>query len=116
MVAAYLAATGAAVLANGYAATVDFLQTQQTVANAIKVGASRSWLFPLGALKAAGAVGVLVGIGVPLIGVAAAAGLVLFFIGAIGAHIRVRWYSTIPFPAAFLLLAVAALTLRLTTL
>jgi hypothetical protein len=101
MFTAYLAVTVLAALANGYAAVVDFLQTDQTVANAIKVGASRSWLFPLGALKAAGAVGVLVGIGVPLIGVAAAVGLVLFFISAIGAHIRVRWYSTIAFRQHF---------------
>jgi hypothetical protein len=115
MVAAYLAVTVVAVLANGYAAVVDFLRTDQVVANAIKVGASPSWLFPLGTAKAAGAVGVLVGVGVPPIGIAAAAGLVLFFISAVGAHLRVRWYSTIPFPAAFLLLAAGALALRLAT-
>lgn len=115
MFAAYVAVIVLAVLANGYAATVDFLQTDQTVAQATKVGAPRQWLLPLGALKAAGAIGILVGIGIPEIGVAAAAGLVLFFIGAVGAHLRVRWYSTIPFPAVFLLLAVGALVLRLAT-
>jgi hypothetical protein len=39
---------------------------------------SESWLTTLGILKAAGAVGLLVGIRVPLIGIAAAIGLVLF--------------------------------------
>ena len=52
------------------------------------------------------------GIGVPLIGVAAAVGLVLFFVGAIITHVRAHVYS-FSFPAAFLLLAVGALGLRL---
>ena len=65
----------------------------------------------LATLKAAGALGLLVGlIGVPLIGTAAAVGLVLFFVGAIITHLRVRDYSIGP-AAAFLLLAVAALVL-----
>ena len=66
-----------------------------------------SWLLPLGALKFAGAVGLIAGIAVPLIGVAAAIGLVLFFACAIFAHLRVGWYSTLAFPIAFLLLSVA---------
>jgi hypothetical protein len=67
----------------------------------------------LGTLKAAGALGLLVGlIGVPLIGTAAAVGLILFFVGAIITHLRVRDYSIGP-AAAFLLLAVAALVLGL---
>ncbi|WP_305091498.1 DoxX family protein [Prescottella sp. R16] len=116
MFPAYLAVTALTVLANGYAATVDFLQTDRAVANAVRVGASRSWLLPLGTAKAAGAVGLLVGIAVPVIGVAAAIGLVLFFVCAIGAHVRAHWYSTIPFPAAYLVLAVGALVLRLATM
>jgi hypothetical protein len=40
---------------------------------------------------------------------------VLFFAAAIVAHLRVRWYSTIPFPAGFLLLAAGSLALRLAT-
>jgi hypothetical protein len=73
-------------------------------------------LFPLGALKAAGALGLLVGIAIPLIGVAASAGLVLFFVGAIFSAMRARWYAHIPYPATFLLLAVGSLFTRLATL
>ncbi|HEX7975443.1 MAG TPA: DoxX family protein, partial [Anaerolineales bacterium] len=40
-------------------------------------------LFWLGTLKAMGAVGLVIGIGLPLIGVAASLGLVLYFIGAV---------------------------------
>jgi DoxX-like family len=42
-----------------------------------------SWVFALGLLKAAGALGLLVGIGFPQIGVAASVGLILFFVGAL---------------------------------
>jgi DoxX-like family len=52
------------------------------------LGIPQGWLFPLGALKAAGALGLLAGIGVPLLVVAAAAGLVLFFVGAVIIHVH----------------------------
>jgi hypothetical protein len=77
-----------------------------------RVGVPRRALIPLAVLKIAGALGPLIGIGVPPLGVAAAVGLVLFFIGAIWAHIRVRDYASIPFPGMFLLLAAASLVLR----
>ena len=64
-------------------------------------------------LKLAGAVGLLVGIAVPALGVAAAIGLVLFFIGAIVTHVRAQDYSSIPFPGSLLLLAVASLVFRM---
>ena len=51
-------------------------------------------------------------IGVPLIGTASAVGLILFYVGAIITHLRVRDYSIGPV-AAFLLLAMAALVLGL---
>ena len=71
-----------------------------------------SWLPTLGALKAAGAVGLLAGLGVPIIGTAAATGLTLFFICAIVTHLRARDYS-IGGAGVFLLLAGAALVLEL---
>jgi DoxX-like family len=79
-----------------------------------KIGVSESWITILGILKAAGAVGLLVGIAVPIIGVAAAIGLVLFFIGAIVTHLRAGDYS-FGLAVIFLLLAAAALVLRLTS-
>ena len=68
----------------------------------------------LGILKAAGAA-LLIGIGVPLIGTAAATGLTLFFVGAIITHLRARDYS-FGLAVVFLLLVVAALVLRMSTL
>ena len=99
--------------ANIYAAAVDFRRPQWVLDNITKWGGRRSWLFTLGALKAAGAVGLLVGIGVPLVGVAAAIGLVLFFVGAIAVVIRAQWYAHLAWPSTYLLLAVGSLALRL---
>lgn len=47
----------------------------------------------------------------PLIGSAAAIGVVLYFIGAVVTHLRVKDYEIAP-PVALALLAAAALVLR----
>ena len=115
MFAAYVAVTVLAAAANIFSATLDFIRFKQILINMAKVGVSESWLTMLGALKAAGALGLLVGIRVPLIGIAAAVGLVLFFVGAIITHLRGRDYS-FGLAIVFLLIAVAALVLRVATL
>jgi hypothetical protein len=110
----YVAVTVLAAAANAAAAGFDFTRSELVLGNMARLGIPPAWLFPLGALKATGALGLLVGIGVPLLGVAAAAGLVLFFVGAVITHLRghaaARSYA---YPAAFLLLAVGSLALRL---
>lgn len=110
----YIVVTIFTAAANTYAAIVDFRRPQWVLDNMTKWGGSHSWLFKLGALKAAGALGLLAGIGVPMIGVAAAVGLVLFFVGAIAVVIRAHWYSHLPWPTTYLLLAIGSLALRLT--
>jgi hypothetical protein len=71
-------------------------------------------LFPvLGACLIAGGVGVVVGIFRPKIGVAAAAGLVLYFLSAMVAHLAVGDLAGLAAPIVPLLLSVAALTLRI---
>jgi hypothetical protein len=113
MFTAYVIGTIFAAAANIYAAIVDFRRPQWVLDNMTKWGGSHSWLFTLGVLKAAGALGLLVGIGVPLIGIAAAVGLVLFFVGAIAVVVRARWYAHLPWPSTYLLLAFGSLALRL---
>ena len=112
MFTAYIVLTLLAAVANAFSATLDFIRFKQILINMARVGVPESWITMLGALKAAGALGLLVGIGVPLIGTAAAIGLVLFFVGAIVTHLRARDYS-FGLAVVFLLLAVAALVLRL---
>jgi DoxX-like family len=116
MLTAYVVCTALAAGANIFAAINDFTRAEWVLANMTKLGIPHSWLFSLGALKAAGALGLLVGIVTPLIGVAASVGLVLFFVGAIITAVRARWYSHIPYPAGWLLLAVGSLVLRLASL
>lgn len=91
----------------------DLVRAKFVVANATEVHVPLRWLPMLAALKAAGAAGLLVGIAVPVIGILAATGLVLFFIGALVAHIRARVFYNIAFPGAYLGLAVATLVFAL---
>lgn len=77
----------AAIVANAGAAMADFNRANFALANSVRVGVPSSWLPALGILKVAGAAGLLLGLlGIRYIGSAAAAGLVLFFLGAIGFH------------------------------
>lgn len=113
MFTAYLVFAALTAAANLWVAVSDFRKAPTTVANAVKVGVPPTWLVPLGVLKTAGAIGLLLGVRVPVVGVAAAIGLVLFFVCAVFAHLRVAWYATLPFPGTFLVLAVGALITRL---
>jgi hypothetical protein len=81
----------ATVVANIGAAMADFTGAKFASANSVRVCVPSSWLPALGTLKVAGAVGLLLGLlGVPYIDIAAAVGLVLFFLAAIGVHLRAR--------------------------
>jgi hypothetical protein len=114
MFIAYVIVTIAAAAFNGFAAYVDFVRAEWVLANMTRYGVPHSWLNSLGALKAAGAVGLVIGIGVPLIGVLASLGLVVYFVGAIITVVRVQLYSDLRYPTPFLLVAMASLILRLT--
>jgi hypothetical protein len=112
MFTAYVVVTVLAAAANTFSATLDFIRFKRILINMARAGVPESWITKLGILKAAGALGLLVGIGVPLIGTAAAVGLILFFVAAIITHLRARDYS-LGLAVVFLLLAAAALTLGL---
>jgi hypothetical protein len=106
----YLALVLVTVAVNLWAAVADFLRAGFVLGNAAALDLPPGWLIPLGLLKAAGAAGLLLGLaGVPLVGTAAAIGLVLFFLGAVGLHVRKRVFHNIAYPGVFLALAVAVL-------
>lgn len=109
MRAAYIAITILGALVYGFAAYLNFVRHTSVIAVAQKVRVPQSWMFPLGVLLAAGALGLLLGFAVPLIGTAAAVGLILYFLAAVGAHLRVRDHQ-VGNAAMFLLLAMAILT------
>ena len=112
MFAAYLTITVITIAANAWAAAADLVPARFILANMAEVGVPRSWLPPLGFLKAAGAAGLLIGLfGARYLGVAAAIGLVLFFAGALTAHVRARVFHNIAVPGAFFALAGASVAL-----
>jgi hypothetical protein len=87
----------------------DQMQTLKRVG----VPEDRVWL--LAAAEIAGAVGVLGGLYWSPIGIAAGIGVVLYFIGAVAAHLRVGDYKIMP-ATIILVLAAAALAGRLLTM
>ncbi|MFI6796012.1 DoxX family protein [Streptosporangium canum] len=112
MFAAYVTVTVVTIVATAGIALADFTRAGFVLANSAEVGLSPSWIPLLGWLKAAGAVGLLLGLlGVPLVGLAAAAGLVLFFVGAVVAHTRARVFHNIAFPGGYLALAIGSFAL-----
>ncbi|MEX2627472.1 MAG: DoxX family protein [Ilumatobacteraceae bacterium] len=74
-------------------------------------GVPRSWWPWLGAAKAAGAAGLLVGLFVPGVGVAAGIGLVLYFTGAVVTVVRARSYAHVPFPLLYMAPVAASVAL-----
>jgi hypothetical protein len=104
----YVVITILAALANCYAAYLNFVGAESVKVVADRVRVSRKWMIPFGTLLASGAVGLLVGFAEPVLGTAAAIGLVLYFICAVSAHIRVR-DPGITGAVSFLVLVVAAL-------
>ena len=119
MYTTYVAVALLAVLANGFSGVAALAHMKAILPGMVKAGVPESWLtFPIGTLKTAGAVGLLIGVlGVPVIGVAAAIGLVLFFVCALYTHIRASDFSAqFGLAIGFLALAVACLVLGLARL
>ena len=119
MFTTYVVVTLLAIAANAFSGIAALLHWKLILPGMVKAGVPESWLtFPIGTLKTAGAVGLLLGlIGVPLIGIAAAFGLILFFVCALYTHVRASDYSSqFGLAIGFLLLAVATLALGLAAL
>ena len=113
MHSAYLIVIALAAAANIYAGVSDFTRPHWLITNIKRLQVEERWLPTLGALKLLGGLGLLAGIAVPQIGVAAAAGLVLYFVGAMVTVVRARWYANLPFPLAWFALAAGSFVLYL---
>jgi DoxX-like family len=112
----YLVVGGIAVAINAAIAGADWFRVRFVLANSAEVNVPIRWLPWLAACKAAGALGVLLGliVDVPALVVTASAGLVLFFVGAMVFHVRARVFHNIAFPGFYLLIAIAILCLAVT--
>ena len=115
----YLAVAIVAIAATAFSGIAALAHFRPILPGRARAGVPESWLtFPIGTLKTAGAVGLLLGLaGVPLVGTAAAVGLVLFFVCAVYTHVRASDYSPqFALAVGFLVLAVVTLGLGLASL
>jgi len=103
----YLVVTTLAALMSGYAAALNFVGAESVKAVANRLRISERWMLPFGVLLASAAVGLLLGMAVPVLGVAAAVGLILYFICAVTAHLRAH-DTQVGGALFFLFMAVAA--------
>ncbi|MEU0004102.1 DoxX family protein [Streptomyces sp. NPDC006314] len=108
---AFIVVTLLAALMAGFSGTVLLMRAEWIVKALDDYSVPRAWWTRLGLAKAAGALGLVVGLFVPVVGVLAGAGLVLYFAGAAVTVARARWYAHIPFPLVYAAPVVAALVL-----
>lgn len=111
MALAHIIVTIAAALWVGFSAYSIFTKAAFVVEPLQSYGVPQSWWFWLGLAKAAGAVGLIVGLFIPFIGVAAAIGIILYFLGAVATVLRARSYATVVYPVMYLIPAATSLIL-----
>jgi hypothetical protein len=112
-VSLYVVVTVVTAVANLGIAAADLARAQFVLANSAEVGVAPKWITPLALCKAAGGLGLITGFAVPPLGIAAATGLVVFFVGAVAVHVKTRVLHNLAFPLTYLALAVASLGLAL---
>ena len=113
MTTAYFTTTLIAIAANGLSGIAALLRFRPIMPGMARAGVPESWLvFPIGTLKTLGALGLAAGLALHPLGLAAAIGLVLFFVSAIYTHIRASDYGPqFGLAIAFLTINVAVLVL-----
>jgi hypothetical protein len=105
--------SGAAVLGPGAAKLAG---AKQSIAIRDRLGVT-PWLWRgIGVLEVGAAAGLTAGLAVPVLGIAAAVGLVLLLIGAIGAHARSHDLSNAIPAVGLVLLTIAAAITRLASI
>ena len=112
MYIAYIVTTLLAAFATGYAASLNFVGAESVKVVADRVHVSQRWMIPFGILLASGALGLLIGLTVPVLGTAAGIGLVVYFVCALSVHLRAGDLH-IAGAVSFLVLVAAALATQL---
>jgi hypothetical protein len=111
---AYLVMTMVAIGIDGFSGVSALVHFAPIIPPMERAGVPVSWLtFPIGTLKTLGAVGLVVGLWFPAIGLAAAAGLTVFFVCAVYTHVLANDFSG-QFVLAGSLLVLNAATFALT--
>lgn len=85
---AYLVVTYIAIAFDGFSGIAALVHFAPILPGMASAGVPISWLrFPIGTLKTLGTLGLIAGLWIPAIGIAAAAGLVIFFVCAVYTHV-----------------------------
>lgn len=113
-VAAAVSVLLAALLA--WSAARKLSHREDVVRTYTRVGVPEDKLNHLAAVLLVAAAGLLLGLAWAPLGIAAAAGIVLYFAAAVSAHILADDTGNLPMPLGFLMLGVATLALRLASL
>ncbi|MFC9256393.1 DoxX family protein [Amycolatopsis thailandensis] len=111
MTTAYVIVTLFGAFMAAFSAASIFFRAKWVVQPLADYGVPRTWWTPLGVAKAAGALGLVAGLWVPALGVAAGIGLVLYFAGAVITVLRAHWPSHVAFPLMYLAPVAASLVL-----
>jgi hypothetical protein len=114
---AYLTMTMIAIAIDGFSGVSALVHFAPIIPPMERAGVPVSWLtFPIGTLKTLGALGLVVGLWVPAIGLAAAAGLTVFFVCAVYTHLLANDISgQFVFAGSLLVLNAATFALTLAT-
>jgi hypothetical protein len=99
-----------------YAAVMKLSHRPDVVQSYARVGVPEDRLNHLALILLTGAAGLVVGLLWAPLGIAAAIGVIAYFVLALAAHIRAADLANTPTPAAIELLAVGALALRLASI
>lgn len=112
MSTAYIVVTVVAALLVGYSAAAVAFHARWVVENLADYKVRRPWWPWLALAKTAGAAGLLVGLLVPAVGIAAGAGLIGYFLGAVATVLHARRLSHVVYPLLFLAPVIASAALR----
>ncbi|GAB3255841.1 DoxX family protein [Kineosporia babensis] len=116
MFAAYTSVAVVLALMSAGTANAKIRGMEPAVSGLLAAGVPRSWFVPLALLNLAGATGLLLGIAWRPLGIASALGLTLYFLGALGFHLRAWSFKGMPMAAVFTVLSAATLVLAVTAL
>lgn len=90
-------------LVAAFSAFGKYSMNDRAVESLFRLGLKKRQIRLLGTVEILGALGLLVGIWIPILGLLASIGFVLYFLGAVFAHIRARDSAKDIFPALILL-------------
>jgi hypothetical protein len=111
MQTAHIIATILAAAWLGFSAYSLFTKAPWVVDNLTDYGVPTAWWPKLAAAKATGAIGLLVGLAIPPVGLAATVAVAIYFLGAVITVTRAGAYSHVPFPLLYLIPVIIATTL-----